>query len=143
MIGKIPLNELIVTQTLSRELDQYRAPSSVARAALQLQAVGKTTKMGQRVQFLYTKTKDGVHAWDLPHQFNPVLIDVPRYKELLFRAFHEVLQPIGMNESVLRDWMLNRAEHEIIDIFQEENRLEPLPMDAALRLFSDPLQASA
>ena len=40
---EIPLNELIVTQTLSRELDQYRVPSPVARAALQLQAAGKST----------------------------------------------------------------------------------------------------
>ena len=92
---KIPLNELIVTQTLSRELDQYRVPSPVARAALQLQAMGKTIRMGQRVQFLYTINQDGVHAWDLPDVFNPALIDVPRYKELLFRAVHEVLAADG------------------------------------------------
>ena len=69
---KIPLNELIVTQTLSRELDQYRVPSPVARAALQLQAVGKIMRMGQRIQFLYTTTEQGVHAWDLPDEFNPL-----------------------------------------------------------------------
>ena len=106
---EVPLNELIVTQTLSRELEQYRVPSPAARAALQLQAVGKMMKMGQRIQFLYTKTEDGVHAWDLPDEFNPALIDVPRYKELLFRAVHEVLQPMGIPENILRDWISNRA----------------------------------
>ena len=65
--------------------------------------------MGQRVQFLYTKTEEGVHAWDLPDEFNPALIDVPRYKELLFRAVHEVLQPMGIPENVLRDWMFSEA----------------------------------
>ena len=65
--------------------------------------------MGQRVQFLYAKTEDGVHAWDLPDGFNPALIDVPRYKELLFRAVHEVLQPIGIPENILIDWMFGGA----------------------------------
>jgi len=106
---KITLNELIVTQTLSRELDQYRVPSPVARAAMQLQAVGKNIRMGQRVQFLYAKNEEGVHAWDLPEVLNPELIDVPRYKELLFRAVHEVLQPMGIPEHVLRNWMFSEA----------------------------------
>ena len=108
---KIPLNELIVTQTLSRELDQYRVPSPVARAALQLQAVGKIIRMGQRIQFLYTTTEQGVHAWDLPDEFNPALIDVSRYKELLFRAVHEVLQPMGVTENVLLDWLFSEASY--------------------------------
>ena len=67
--------------------------------------------MGQRVHFLYTKTKEDVHAWDLPNELNPALIDVSRYKELLFRAVHEVLQPIGIPEDVLRDWMFSEASY--------------------------------
>ena len=39
----------------------------------------------------------------------PLLIDVSRYKELLFRAVHEVLQPMGIPENVLRDWLLSEA----------------------------------
>ena len=112
---KIPLNELIVTQTLSRELDQYRVPSPVARAAMQLQAAGKNIRMGQRIQFIYTKTEEGVHAWDLPDEFNPALIDVLRYKELLFRAVHEVLQPMGIPEIVVRDWMFREASYMTLD----------------------------
>jgi len=123
---KIPLNELIVTQTLSRELDQYRIPSPAARAALQLQAVGKTMKMGQRVQFLYAKTEEGVHAWDLPNKFNPALIDVPRYKELIFRAVHEVLQPMGIPENVLRDWLFSEASYVKVDSAQLQKSELPL-----------------
>ncbi len=47
--------------------------------------------MGQKIRFLYTNTKQGVHAWDLPNAVNPGLIDTARYKELLFRAVYEVL----------------------------------------------------
>lgn len=106
---RIPLNELIVTQTLSRELEDYRVPSPVARAALQLQAVGKTMRMGQRVQFIYATTEEGIRAWDLPEAFNPALVDISRYKGLLLRAVHEVLQPMGMSENVLRDWIFSEA----------------------------------
>ena len=135
---KIPLNELIVTQTLSRELDQYRVSSPVARAALQLQAVEITMKMGQRVQFLYAINQDGVHAWDLPNEFNPALIDVPRYKELLFRAVHEVLQPTGIPESILRDWMFSDASYIMPASWLDSTQLHQseLPLFANLKYLS-------
>jgi DNA polymerase II len=108
---EIPVEQLLVMQTLSRELVEYRVPSPVARAARLLQETGKDMRMGCRVQFLYTKTRQGVHAWDLPGTLDPALIDVPRYKELLFRAAHEVLQPLGVSEDVLRNWMFSRASY--------------------------------
>ncbi len=108
---KVPMNELLVTQTLSRELDAYKVLSPVARAAQQLQAIGKNICMGQRIQFVYTRTKQGVRAWDVPEPFNSTWIDVARYQELLFRAVHEVLQPLGITEHVLRNWMFTRASY--------------------------------
>jgi len=108
---EISLEELVITQTLSRELGEYRVPSPVARAATQLQSAGKTMHMGQRVQFVFTKTTEGVSAWDLPGTLDITMIDIPRYKELLFRAVHEVLQPLGVTESVLRDWMYCEASY--------------------------------
>lgn len=108
---KVPIQELLVTQTLSRELDEYRVPSPVARAAGQLQAIGKSVRMGQKIQYVYTRTKLGVHAWDLPESFDPALIDTARYKELLFRAIYEVLQPLGVNQDVLRNWMFSEASY--------------------------------
>jgi DNA polymerase II len=108
---KIPLNELLVTQTLSRELAEYRVPSPVARAASQLQSVGRNIRMGQRIQFLYTRSKGGVSAWDLPSPLNPALVDIPKYKELLFRAIHEVVQPLGVTEQVLRNWIFSEASY--------------------------------
>jgi DNA polymerase-2 len=108
---KVPIQELLITQTLSRELDEYRVLSPAARAAGQLQAIGKNIQMGQKIQFIYTRTKQGVRAWDLPELFNPSLIDTVKYKELLFRAVYEVLQPLGVTESVLRNWMFSEASY--------------------------------
>lgn len=108
---KIPVQELLVTQVLSRDLGEYKVPSPAARAASQLQAIGKNIQMGQRIQFLYTKTKAGVMAWDLPESIDPDWVDTSRYKELLFRAIHEVLQPLGVTKSVLHNWLFSQASY--------------------------------
>jgi DNA polymerase elongation subunit (family B) len=108
---KISIREFVITQTLGRELDEYRVLSPAAHAAGQLQAIGKNIQMGQKIQFIYTRTKQGVRAWDLPELFNPSLIDTVKYKELLFRAVYEVLEPLGVTETVLRNWMFSEASY--------------------------------
>lgn len=108
---KVPIKELLVTQTLSKELMEYKVPSPAARAASQLEAIGKNIQMGQRIQFIYTRTRRGVHAWDLPEPFNPTLIDIAKYKELLFRATYEVAQPLGVTKNVLKNWMFSQASY--------------------------------
>lgn len=107
----VPIQELLITQTLSRELRAYRVPSTAARAACQLQAAGRNMQMGQRIQFVYTRTKQRVHAWDLPESIDPTWIDTARYKELLFRAVYEIIQPLGVTERVLRNWMFSQASY--------------------------------
>jgi DNA polymerase elongation subunit (family B) len=107
----VPMNELLVTQILSRELAEYKVLSPAARAARQLQAAGKNVRMGQRIQFVYIRTKQGVCAWDVPEPLNPAWIDIAKYQELLFRAAHEVLQPLGVTERVLKNWMFTRASY--------------------------------
>jgi hypothetical protein len=67
--------------------------------------------MGQRIQFVYTRTKQGVCAWDVPEPLNPAWIDIAKYEELFLRAVHEVLQPLGVTERVLRNWMFTRASY--------------------------------
>jgi DNA polymerase II len=127
----IPLQDLLVTQTLSRELNEYRVPSPVARAALQLQALGKEIHMGQKIKFLYTKSKAGVQAWDLPETIPCSHIDTARYKELLFRAVYEILQPLGVSENVLRNWLFSQASYLLPRGFLHE-RLE-MPLFANLK----------
>jgi len=108
---RIPAHELLVMQTLSHELDEYKVMSSAARAACQLQSVGKNIRRGQRIQFIYTKTKQGVCAWDLPEPFKIAFVDNDKYKELLFRAVYEVLQPLGVAKNVLRNWLFSEASY--------------------------------
>jgi DNA polymerase-2 len=100
--GRIPIEQLLAAQKLSRALDEYRTPSPAARAAAQLAAVGKHLRAGQRVRFLYTLGEPGVHAWDLPYPPDRRSLDLARYQELLIRAVGAVMQPFGISEDELR-----------------------------------------
>jgi DNA polymerase-2 len=105
----VPLEGLVASQRLSKELNDYRVPSPAARAAIQLHRIGKQVKQGQRVRFLYTRGHPGVYAWDLPVPPSPAAIDVRQYQKLLLRAANTVLQPLGVDEDTLRDWMYSNA----------------------------------
>lgn len=107
--GQIPLEQLLITQRLSRTLDVYRTPSPAARAAAQLAAAGKQRRPGQGIRFLYTRDPSGVCAWDLPEPPPVTAVDVERYTELLLRAVYTLLQPFGIEEKMLRDWVKGNA----------------------------------
>lgn len=109
--GQVPLEELIVSQTLSRELKGYSVMSPLATAAQQLKNHGKNIRMGQQIRFIYTATSPNVHAWNLPTLPPQNTIDILRYKELVLRATHEILEPLGVKENILRDWMFNQASY--------------------------------
>ena len=109
--GRIPLEALLVTQKLSRALDEFRTLSPVARAVAQLAAAGVETSPGERVRFLYTRGEPGVHAWNLPNPPDPASPDVSRYAELLLRAAGTVLGPFGVREALLRQWLFENAAY--------------------------------
>ena len=106
MAGRVPAEQLLVSQKLSRELGAYSSPSPAARAVWQMQAAGKLVRPGQRVRFLYTRGKPGVSAWDVSStgtsSGQPDIrskapgagVDLPRYRELLQRAIQTILLPI-------------------------------------------------
>jgi len=107
--GNVPLKELLVSQKLSRELEEYKVPSPAARAAGQLAETGVELTPGQHVRFLYTRGKPGVYAWDLPERPDPAILDTGHYAELLLRAAHTVLRPLGVEEDTLRLWTFGNA----------------------------------
>jgi len=91
--GHVPQEELIVRQKLSRGLEEYKSPSPAARAALQLQAIGRQVAPGQSVQFLLTRGGCGVQAWELGDALDHRRLDTKRYCALLDRAIRTVLDP--------------------------------------------------
>jgi DNA polymerase-2 len=92
--GRVPLEELIVRQRISRALDGYKSPSPAARAALQLQSIGRVISPGQSVQFLYTRSSSGVQAWELGETLPADMLHTKRYCDMLDRAIQTVLDPV-------------------------------------------------
>jgi DNA polymerase II len=88
--GRVPLEELVVTQSLSRELAQYRCPSPAARAGFQLQAANRSVAAGQFMRFVFVRGDDRVRAWELG--VDPRTVDVQRYEVLLERALAEIME---------------------------------------------------
>jgi DNA polymerase-2 len=110
---QVPVEELLATQKLSRELELYRSPSPAARAAAQLEAIGKPVRPGLPIRFLYTCGEPGVHAWDCPPPPAPDRLDIDTYSKLFVRACTAVLQPLGVFSTAgaadeeLRSWLFS------------------------------------
>lgn len=124
--GRIPLEKLVVRQTLSRTLEEYRSPSPAARALLQLQPLGKSLRPGQAVRLVYTRGEPGVYAWDLPDRPDPRILDVAIYQKLLLRAAEAVLEPLGVTPRQLDDYIENIAYSFPLPFPFQEPMLVPL-----------------
>ena len=140
--GRVGLPDLLVRQRLGRKLEAYRTPSPAARAVMQLQAVGKELRPGQRVPFIYTLGKPGVFAWDRPGALNPRRVDVTRYQRLLLRAAGIVLESWGLDEEKLTQKMLSDASQLRLPVPRQQHPRKHrgnipgvvnAPMDCALK----------
>jgi hypothetical protein len=69
--------------------------------------------------------------WNLPDSFNSTFISILKYTELLFRAVHEVLQPLVVIEDVLKNWIFSEASYLLPPGFLHY-RLE-MPLFAGLK----------
>lgn len=107
--GRIPLEQLLVSQRLSREVEAYRTPSPACRAAMQLAAIDKPRRPGQRIRFWYVRGGVGVHAWDLPTGADTAVLDTDRYLKLLLRAARAIVQPLGLTETGLQQRLFMNA----------------------------------
>jgi DNA polymerase-2 len=117
--GQVPLEKLLVSQRLTREVGEYSSPSPAARAVKQLQVAGRTVRPGQRVRFLFTLGRPGVHAWDVPGEPDRRCIDLHRYAILFERAVETVMAPIrqsvagGAEGECLYLFPVNKAWREV------------------------------
>ena len=92
-MGNIAPEKLIITQKLSRTLEEYRSSSPAARGGTsQLAEIGKVLRPGQMVRFIYMLGSPGVQAWDL-QKIQVEKIDIDRYARLMLRAVNTILMP--------------------------------------------------
>jgi len=97
--GNVPLEELVVTQSLSRTVEGYTSPSPAARAAMQLQAAGHKVAPGQFMRFVFIRGAERVHVWELGVDARTV--DTKRYYALLDRAVAGITSEFCKKEDLL------------------------------------------
>ena len=91
---RVPPEKLIVHQTVSKELREYRTPVPAFSALQELHEAGKPLRLGQTIQLIYTLGSPRARAWDAATDFDLRTINIPRYRSLLDRAMGTVLEPI-------------------------------------------------
>jgi DNA polymerase-2 len=98
--GHVPLDELVVTQSLSRDIESYQSPSPVVRAAMQLQSTGLRVAPGQFMRFVFVRGEERVRVWELG--LDARMVDVKRYCLLLESAVSGVVSMFEEAELELR-----------------------------------------
>ena len=104
--GKIPLNDLIIVNSLSKNFNEYTSNISQAAAVKLLAEEGLELMAGQSVSYVITKFK----SRNPREKVRPVQLlntsikyDKERYVELLVRGVASILQPFGYDERQLAD----------------------------------------
>jgi DNA polymerase-2 len=102
--GKKPA-EMSITQALSKNLDEYRVPSAPARAAFELAKTGKVLGAGQMVEYVHVRGEPDVLPLELAVGLKPDVLNLNEYSKLFLRMAFELLQPFGVDEETLTDWI--------------------------------------
>jgi DNA polymerase-2 len=92
--GRIPLEQLIVHQTVSRTLEEFKSPSPVSAALMELADSGKSLRPGQHVRIIYTRGLPRARAWDADAEIDARSVNVERYRRFFGRAVETVLEPL-------------------------------------------------
>jgi DNA polymerase elongation subunit (family B) len=103
--GQVPLEELAITQTLSRDPRAYIQHTLNAIVAQQLLASGVELSAGHRIHYVIVEHQAKAHAdraRALEHLDGSLGYDAERYGELLLRAVEAVLAPAGIRADTLQ-----------------------------------------
>jgi DNA polymerase-2 len=109
--GQTALENMVISQSLSRNLEDYKVKSPAATAAVQLSKAGKSISAGQTIDFIRIKGKPNVIAWHLVPEGQLLDVDREWYCDQLLRAADEVLCAFGVTKETLSDWLHGRATY--------------------------------
>jgi DNA polymerase elongation subunit (family B) len=104
--GGVPIADLAILNSLSKNHDQYNSGLVQVSAIRQLAEEGLELMAGQSVSYVITDYRSKVQS----ERVRPVELldqstkyDADRYVELLLRGASAILQPFGVDEGALRD----------------------------------------
>jgi DNA polymerase-2 len=106
---ELPWSELVISQTLSRDIQDFTVISPAGNAAKQVLDTGKELRAGQNVDFVRVKGKPNSLSTKLMSDARLGELDVNWYAEQLVRAADEVLSPLGVPYESLRAWFFGEG----------------------------------
>ncbi len=106
MNGECALEDLVFTQSVSREVEYYAQLTNSAACLLQLKRRGRTVHPGERIQYIVTDAGSAryakkVKAWELAK--GTELYDKKRYVRYLLHASESILAPFGYTDRKLAE----------------------------------------
>lgn len=127
-IEDVAPKELVVRQTLSRNLPDFKLQSPAGRTASALESSGKSIHAGQAVEFWRVRHEPYIAAADLAADL-PAELDTDWYCRQLARAAQEVLHCFGISQELLDAWLNGRGTYWTPQDFAE-HQPDRLPLFA-------------
>jgi DNA polymerase-2 len=122
---EIALEKLVVAQTLSRDLEDFKAGSPASTAAFQLKKEGKTIRAGQTVEYIRVRGKPNSLSWHQVRDESAIDLDTQWYCDQLLRAADEILSPFGVPKDTLEDWFNERGVYWLPEDFVRQQEYSP------------------
>ncbi len=97
---KIPINDLVLTKRISKDVDEYKNRNTVELdALLQLKQEGKSLKSGQILKYVlidYYRKNSRKRSIPIELINSKTVYDAKRYSELLIETCNSVTEPFGL-----------------------------------------------
>ncbi len=97
---KVPINDLVLTKRISKDVDEYKNRNTVELdALLQLKPAGKSLKSGQILKYVLTDYyRKNSRKRSVPIELinSKTVYDAKRYSELLVETCNSVTEPFGL-----------------------------------------------
>jgi DNA polymerase-2 len=103
--GRVPVEALTITKTVSQAAEKYQTNSLVALASRQMAASGVPVHPGEAVRYVITgfdKKNTGERVRALPLLTPDLTYDAAKYLEMLLEAAATLLQPAGITPAAIR-----------------------------------------
>ena len=126
--GRAPLSDLVITNQLSKNYNEYKNNISQASAVKQLADEGLELMAGQSISYVITKFISRVPGEKVrPVELldSSVSYDKDRYIKLLVRGASEILQSFGLDEQLLFDYVTHENPQSLL--FHTDRTFSKIP----------------
>jgi hypothetical protein len=121
--GRVPIEQLLIRQRITREISEYLSPSPAALTARKLEKAGKTVGVGQHIQFVFSLGNPGVIPWVRSPNRERIHRYRQHYFHLQFGKWHREHWKEDISIGVNRNLFFQTAKSPVLS--SGSNRVDP------------------